>query len=185
MWWTHKEISLNVSWHAMFCTLHTHSRVCVYNPTLHTHTHTLLTFSGTENQHFTGFQPDWGGMCELCCAPVCLNALFLPVFASKCGSVPLHPLLVAIQLLKTHVKVKALLTMKQNVLTRASSDKKERGVWAEARVQVVDIQYLTQSGSSACWPTLFCFISLLLSLSLFTSPSVSFCVLFFQKTVCN
>lgn len=81
---------------------------------------------------------------ELCCsfcAPACIN-VYLCVFvytcvhacASKCGSVPSHPTLVAIQLLTTEGKVKVLQTKRQNVLTRASSDKRP-GVWAEGRVK--------------------------------------------------
>lgn len=54
----------------------------------------------------------------------CFLLLCVYECASKCGSVPFHPPLVAIRLLTTEGKVKVLQTKRQNVLTRASSDKR-------------------------------------------------------------
>lgn len=53
-----------------------------------------------------------------------VHFVHLSVSMCTCGSVPLHPPLVAIQLLTTEGKVKVLQTKRQNVLTRASSDKR-------------------------------------------------------------
>lgn len=129
------------------------------NLTVHTQTHTRLShLVAPETSILMASNLIAVGVWELCSAPAaCVNVMCVLWCVSDLyvhpngGSVPFHPLLVAIQLLTTDIKVRALQTKEQNVLTRASSDKasEECGLRQGCRESVC-IQYQTQSGSNVC-----------------------------------
>lgn len=103
--------------------------------------------------------------------------------ASKCGSVLFHPPLVVTQLLTTEGKVKVLQTKRQNVLTRASSDKGtgECGLRQGCTESRCTITAWLKWTNLASWPTLLFYFLYFISSFLLHSHSVFFFLLFFFR----
>lgn len=134
---------------------------------------------------FFSFQPDW--TCESCIVhlfiSMSVSVCCVLNCASKCGSVLFHPPLVVTQLLTTEGKVKVLQTKRQNVLTRASSDKGtgECGLRQGCTESRCTITAWLKWTNLASWPTLLFYFLYFISSFLLHSHSVFFFLLFFFR----